>query len=154
MSMRVGVPVLVYVLVHVLVHVRRLGPGNDEPGGRHAGPQAAVIGYGVSDRLELVFDTLDTSRKCQNLRRDPRIAFVIGWDDAQTAQIEGVADEPTGDELARIRAVYFAAYPDGVDRLAWPGITHVRVKIKWARYSDFRGAEPRIVEVTIPADPF
>jgi PPOX class probable F420-dependent enzyme len=113
-------------------------------------PQAAVIGYGVSDQLELVFDTVDDTRKCKNLRRDPRIALVIGWDDAQTVQLQGVCDEPTGDELARIRQVYFAAYPDGVDRLAWPGITHVRVRITWARYSDFRGAAPRIVEVTFP----
>ncbi len=111
------------------------------------GPQAAVIGYAVSDQLEIVFDTLETSRKCQNLRRDPRIALVVGWDE-QTVQLEGVADEPTGDELARIRAVYLSAYPDGVERLAWPGITHVRVRLTWARYSDFRGGAAKIVEVT------
>ena len=44
-------------------------------------PQAAVVGIAVSDQLEIVFDTLATSRKCQNLRRDPRIALVVGWDD-------------------------------------------------------------------------
>ena len=40
------------------------------PGG---GPQAAVVGFAVSDLLEIVFDTVTTSRKYQNLRRDPRI---------------------------------------------------------------------------------
>jgi hypothetical protein len=34
-------------------------------------PQAAVIGVVTSDRLELFFDTLVTSRKCANLRRRP-----------------------------------------------------------------------------------
>jgi nitroimidazol reductase NimA-like FMN-containing flavoprotein (pyridoxamine 5'-phosphate oxidase superfamily) len=76
-------------------------------------PQAAVVGFGVSDDLEIVFDTLGVTRKMDNLRRDPRIALVVGWDDDQTVQIEGVADEPTGAELARLKQIYFAAYPDG-----------------------------------------
>ena len=109
-------------------------------------PQAAVVGFAVSDALEIVFDTVDTTRKYRNLRADPRIALVIGWDDAITAQIEGVADFPEGRELQRIRECYFDAYPDGRDRLAWPGITHVRVLPRWVRYSDFTREPPLIVE--------
>lgn len=101
-------------------------------------PQAAVVGIAVSDELELVFDTLGTTRKAQNLRRDPRIAFVVGWDDEQTVQLEGIADEPTGDELGRLKRVYFARFPDGPEREAWPDITYFRVRVCWARYSDFR----------------
>ncbi len=101
-------------------------------------PQAAVVGFGVSDALELVFDTLETTRKVRNLRPRPRIALVVGWDEDQTVQIEGVADEPTGAELDRIKRVYFAAHPDGPERQAWKGITYVRVRPTWARYSDFR----------------
>jgi len=107
--------------------------------------QAAVVGFAVSDRFEIVFDTLGSTRKMTNLRRNPRIAVVIGWDDEQTVQIEGVADEPTGAELARLKSVYFEAYPDGVERQKWPGITYVRVQPNWMRYSDFR-APSRIVE--------
>src|SRR5687768_17324726 len=75
-------------------------------------PQAAVVGVAVTDALELVFDTLDSTRKCANLRRDPRVAFVIGWDEACTVQYEGIADEPTGPELARLQEIYFAHFPD------------------------------------------
>jgi hypothetical protein len=110
-------------------------------------PQAAVVGIGVSDELELVFDTLDSTRKCANLRRDRRAAFVIGWDDGQTVQLEGIADEPAGEELARLQAVYFEAFADGPSRLSWPGITYFRVRPTWVRYSDFRGAEAVIVEL-------
>src|SRR5689334_6149605 len=110
-------------------------------------PQAAVVGIAVTDRLELVFDTVDTTRKCANLRRDPRVAFVIGWDHEQTVQLEGLADEPAGDELVRLQAVYFAAFPDGPTRLQWPGITYFRVRPTWGRYSDFRAAQPVIVEL-------
>jgi PPOX class probable F420-dependent enzyme len=109
-------------------------------------PQAAVVGVAVSDEFEIVFDTLDTTRKYRNLRADPTIALVVGWDEV-TAQIEGIADFPTGQDLDRIRECYFVAYPDGRERLAWPGITHVRVRPIWVRYSDFTQDPPRIVEL-------
>src|SRR5262245_5511696 len=102
----------------------------------NGGPQAAVVGFAVSDALEIVFDTTEDTRKFGNLRADPRIALVVGWDEV-TAQIEGRADFPTGDELDRVRECYFVAYPDGRERLAWKGITHVRVRPTWIRYSDF-----------------
>src|SRR2546423_1531656 len=80
------------------------------------------------------------SCKAQNLRRDPRVAFVIGWDlgsDERTVQYEGIADEPAGDELARVKAAYFEAFPDGRDRENGPGITYFRARPTWIRYSDF-----------------
>ena len=101
-------------------------------------PQAAVVGIAVSEELEIVFDTLGTSRKAQNLRHEPRVALVVGWDEEQTVQLEGIADEPTGTELSRLKVVYFAKFPDGHEREAWPDITYVRVRVNWARYSDFR----------------
>jgi pyridoxine/pyridoxamine 5'-phosphate oxidase len=113
------------------------------PDGR---PQAAVVGVAVTDELELVFDTLGSTHKAANLVRDPRIAVVIGWDDEQTVQIEGIADQPIGADLERLQQIYFARFSDGPSRLAWPGITYFRVRPTWLRYSDFRGASPVIVE--------
>jgi general stress protein 26 len=110
-------------------------------------PQAAVVGFAVSDGLEIVFDTLESTRKCRNLRADPHVALVIGWDHEATAQIEGIADFPEGQELERIRACYFIPYPDGRERLAWPGITHVRVRPTWVRFSDYTEDPPSIVEL-------
>jgi len=131
-------------LVALLRRYRLAVEATVAPGGA---PQAAVVGFAVSDALEIVFDTTEATRKHANLRADARVALVIGWDDAVTAQIEGVADFPTGAELERLRAVYFVAYPDGRDRLAWPGITHVRVRPMWVRVSDFTVEPPRIVEL-------
>jgi hypothetical protein len=104
----------------------------------------------VSGRLEIVFDTLDRTRKIQNLRRDPRIALVVGWEEEKTAQIEGIADEPTGAELDRLTQVYFDAYPDGVGRQAWSGITYVRVRPTWVRFCDFLTPDPIVVEFSGP----
>jgi pyridoxine/pyridoxamine 5'-phosphate oxidase len=110
-------------------------------------PQAAVVGVAFTDQLEVIFDTLGATRKCANLRRDPHIAIVVGWDEEITAQLEGIADEPTGAERDRILAAYFVPYPDGRDRLHWPGMTHFRVRLNWARYSDFNPGG-KIVEWT------
>src|SRR5262245_13043624 len=77
-------------------------------------PQAAVVGIAVTDRFEIVFDTLASTRKAENLRRHGRIAFVIGGTldgDERTVQYEGVADEPSGAERDRLVAVYLDRFP-------------------------------------------
>ena len=100
-------------------------------------PEAAVVGVAFTDELEILFDTLETTRKAVNLRRSPKIAFVVGWDEEITAQLEGVADEPGGAELERLKEAYFQVYPDGRERQRWKGITYFRVRLHWARYGDF-----------------
>jgi general stress protein 26 len=112
-------------------------------------PQAAVVGFVANDAVEIFFDTDDTSRKVTNLRHTPQIALVIGGmtsGDERTVQYEGIADEPTGSELHQLKELYFASFPDGRDRAGWPGITYIRVKPTWIRYSDFKQGPPEIVE--------
>lgn len=112
-------------------------------------PQAAVVGFAVTDRFEIVFDTLKSTRKAQNLRRNDKLALVIGGvtdGDERTVQYEGIADEPTGAELERLKQVYYRVYPDGPSRLGWPGLIYVRVRPMWLRYSDYSRDPPLIVE--------
>jgi hypothetical protein len=108
--------------------------------------QAAVVGVAVTDALELVFDTLTTSRKYENLRRDGRCA-VVAWRDAETIQLEGIADEPVGDERTRLVAHYLAAFPDGRARAELPTIAYFRIRPSWMRWSDFSTEPPRIEEI-------
>lgn len=132
--------ILNFVRRHSLAVQASVSPNN--------APQAAVVGIVVSDRFEVFFDTLENTRKCQNLRANTRIALVVGWDlaEGRTVQLEGVVDEPRGPDLERLQPLYFARFPDGVERQRWPGITYVRVRPTWLRYSDFSGKEPHIVE--------
>jgi pyridoxine/pyridoxamine 5'-phosphate oxidase len=116
-----------------------------------AAPQAAVVGIAITDRFEVVFDTLGSSRKAHNLRANPSIALVMGGlmpGDERTVQYEGEADEPGGAERDRLAEEYYAVYPDGRDRLSWPGLTYFRVRPRWIRYSDFGQAPPLIAEFT------
>lgn len=111
--------------------------------------QEAVVGIAITDGFELIFDTLQTTRKVTNLRENPRLAFVIGGltpGDERTVQYEGIADEPQGADRDRIKAVYFSVWPDGRARESWPGLIYVRVRPTWIRYSDFNRSPPLVVE--------
>ncbi|MEO8256426.1 MAG: SAM-dependent methyltransferase [Acidobacteriota bacterium] len=113
-------------------------------------PQAAVVGVVVTDAFELFFDSLDSTRKVANLRANQRVAFVIGGiadGEDRTVQYEGVVDEPVGPELDVLKKQYFARFPDGLERQAWPGITYLRARPRWIRYSDYGQTPPEIVEV-------
>jgi len=113
-------------------------------------PQAAVIGFAITEDLEIVFDTLNTTRKYANLKNNPRAALVIGWDDEITVQYEGEACELSDSELAKYKQIYFQTYPDGPEREKWPGIAYFVVRPTWARFSDFTVDPPRIVELDLP----
>ncbi len=111
-------------------------------------PQSALVGFAVTPHLEIVFDTVKSSRKYPNLVARPQCSFVFGWTGEQTAQYEGEAMEPHGAELQRCQAVYFRVWPDGPKRLSWPGIVYLLVRPKWIRYSDFDQNPPLIQEFT------
>ena len=115
------------------------------------GAQAAVVGIAVTDAFELIFDTLETTRKAGNIVRNPRVAFVIGGTldgEEQTIQFEGVAERLTGAEAGLLQKLYLEVFPDGTERLSWPGLIYIRVKPRWLRYSDYRSDPPVIVEFT------
>jgi Pyridoxamine 5'-phosphate oxidase len=112
-------------------------------------PQSALVGVAITPDLAIVFDTLKTTRKYANLRARPACSIVLWPGGEQTVQLEGVAHEPVGAELERYREAYFAAWPDGRDRLAWQGIVHLVVEPRWARLSDYDQSPPRIEEMRL-----
>jgi len=108
-------------------------------------PQAALVGIAVSEQLEIVLDTLTSTRKFHNIVRDGRVALVISEGDL-TIQIEGHADVLGGPDLERLQQTYFATNPDGRDRVAWPDITWLRVRPTWIRVADYNADPPVIRE--------
>ena len=113
-------------------------------------PQSALVGIAVTTSCEVVFDTLRSSRKYKNLTQNPAASLVIGCTADVTVQFEGEARELAGAELTALQAIYFAKWPDGPERLYWPGITYIAVRPHWIRYSDFNTAPPVIEELMFP----
>lgn len=108
-------------------------------------PRSALVGIAVTRDLEIIFDTVKSSRKYENLLANPATSFVLGTGEI-TVQYEGRALQPAGAELARYQQAYFAIWPDGPQRLSWPGITHFVVRPIWIRYTDFDQRPPFIAE--------
>ena len=116
-------------------------------------PQSALVGIALGPDFEIVFDTVRSSRKYGNLIQNPAVSFVIGCAGEVTVQYEGEARELSGSDLAALQPVYFAKWPDGPERLQWPGITYIAVKPHWIRYSDFSASPPVIEELVFPSKP-
>jgi general stress protein 26 len=110
-------------------------------------PEAALVGFAVTPKLELIFDTVKESRKYPNLKKNPRMAWVIGCTTEVSVQYEGVAEELEGEELAKYKKTYFAKFLDGPARESWPGITYFVVRPKWVRFCDYNPATRRIEEM-------
>lgn len=74
-------------------------------------PEAAAMAYSQNDKLELIFQTPNTTRKYHNLQHNPHMAVVVGWslDDFITLQYEGVAREVVDDQERRLLASPHAA---------------------------------------------
>lgn len=112
-------------------------------------PQGALVGYAVTPGFEILFDTVQSSRKYHNMLANPRVSFTIGntaGGDERTVQYEGIAEELAGEALTRLRPFYYTTWPDGIERQHWPGITWFVIQPRWIRYSDF--TVPHIQEWT------
>jgi general stress protein 26 len=130
---------LLYARGHRLAVIGTVGP--------HGAPTAALVGVAIGDSLEIVLDTVSTSRKHANLLRDPRACVTFSGPGEQTLQYEGVASVVSvgGEADLPWREIYYRAWPEGREHAAWPNIAYWRLAPRWARFSDYdRG--PLIVE--------
>ncbi len=112
-------------------------------------PQSALIGIAVTPQLEIIFDTVKSSRKYPNLISHPACSLVAGWTGEQTLQYEGRAEELAGTELARCQEIYFDAWPECFSHQSWPGVVYFIVRPTWLRYSDYDQTPPLIREFTL-----
>ena len=108
-------------------------------------PEAALVGIAVSTNMEIIFDTVKTSRKYQNILRNPDVAMVIGWDNEITVQYEGQAMVLGDDKEAdNMKEIYYRTFPEGRERTdTWPGLVHIKIIPRWVRYSNFN--EPQLI---------
>ena len=123
--------VLAYMRLHRFAVVATIGADGS--------PQASLVNIASTSELEVVFDTLTTSRKHGNLQRDARIAVTFSGPDEQTLQLEGIA-KPVSltDSLDHdTREAYYEIWPDGRDRVNLPTLAIWRIEPRWARYSDY-----------------
>lgn len=118
--------------------------------GRSGHPEAALIGFGETSELELIFGTYRTSRKYKNIQENSRVAMVVGFgQELTTVQYEGEAIEIFGDELEAAVALYHAKVPSAAVFKSHSDQSYFKVKPVWTRYTKL-GSESETFEVTFP----
>jgi len=113
----------------------------------NARPEAAVVEFGETNKLELIFDAFNQSKKCRNIEENNKVAFVIGWDENITVQYEGEASELKGDELKTYKERYFEKNPRAKKWEGRKGISYFKIVPHWIRYSDLNKNPWEIFEI-------
>ena len=112
-------------------------------------PESAVLEFGETNDLELIFDTFITSRKYKNLQKNKNVSFVIGWDEDITVQYEGIAEELTGESGAKYKQAYWAKNPKAKRWESNKEITYFKVTPRWIRYSDLNQDPWDVFEISL-----
>jgi len=115
-------------------------------------PQSALVGIAITPQLEIIFDTVKSSRKYPNLIARPVCSFVVGRVGEQTVQFEGYAIEPDEPDLKRYQEMYFAVWPECKAHRSWPDIAYFVVRPRWIRYSDYDQKPCFIEEISISTE--
>lgn len=104
-------------------------------------PEASAVGFSfkhVGDSFEIHIATYDSSRKYANLKRNPRVALVVGWEHGKTAQIEGVAEEVTNpEEIKEIEWADLEKMPTVAKYISPDQVVFFKISPVWMRYSNF-----------------
>jgi pyridoxine/pyridoxamine 5'-phosphate oxidase len=110
-------------------------------------PEAAVIGFGQTNSLELIFGTDNSSRKYANIKKNNSVALVIGWDEGKTVQFEGLAIELSEKDLPLINDSYWSKSPNAEKYHANEGQRYFKVSPTWIRYTDLNKEPWDIIEL-------
>lgn len=112
-------------------------------------PESALVGFGQTENVEIIFGTSNTSRKYANLKSNNRVSLVIGWEkDWVTVQYEGLARELSKSEWDTYLSIYHKKVPSAAKYQSNPDQSYWLVKPVWIRYSDLSSDEEVIKEYT------
>ncbi|MDA1316922.1 MAG: pyridoxamine 5'-phosphate oxidase family protein [bacterium] len=98
--------------------------------------EAACVGFAHTSDGVLMFGTYNTSRKYQNLVNNPFVAVVIGFDEGISIQYEGIASQLAGDELMKLKPIYFSKHPTARKYEHDEPQVYFQIKPSWIRWID------------------
>ncbi len=116
-------------------------------------PESAVVGFSETDELEIVVGSFSNTRKNTNITRDPRVSFVIGWDNAGkiTVQIEGAAVFLEGEERSVLSKKHCRKNAGSAKYQNDQRQQYFKIIPRWIRYSDFSVQPQEVWEEVISA---
>ena len=101
-------------------------------------PESAVVGFGQTKDLVIIFGTDNTSRKYANIKRTPNVSDVIGWENGETLQYEGTARELKDSEIDLVKESYWKKNPKAEKHQLIPSERYFLVEPLWIRHTDLK----------------
>ena len=117
-----------FIKTHALTVISTVGSDNV--------PESAVIRFGQTSHLEIIFSTFTNTRKYKNIMANPSVSFVIGWDERITVQYVGIAEELQGKDKLKYKKLFYAQSSKAIKWDEKKPIAFFKVTPKWIRYSD------------------
>src|SRR5262245_54921475 len=72
-------------------------------------PEAALINIAVTPELDIVFETTSATRKFANLKHNPQVSLVIGWQGEKTLQLDGTVEALEASAYETLAPLFFRA---------------------------------------------
>lgn len=114
-------------------------------------PESALIAFAELPNFEIIFETFYKTRKYENLKVNPHVSLVVGWDvkNQITLQYEGIASPIPEDQTDKYRTIFLKKdTPCTEEFLHHPHVRLYKIKPTWLRYSDYMQKPPMIFEHT------
>ncbi len=111
--------------------------------------ESAAMAFTAFEDFSIAFQTPDNTRKYQNLKSNPSVSIVVGWDVLTmiSVQYEGFAQEVTdAEEINRIRKAQLEKNSHSERYAHIPENKYFLVKPLWVRYSELQEGSEYIYE--------
>src|SRR5690606_34306358 len=112
-------------------------------------PESSVVGFSETGDFELIIGSYADARKCANLKTNPFVSFVVGWENGKTVQLEGEAREVVDqEEKNETIKTHLAKIPTAAKYVSSEEEKIFKIKPRWVRYSDLSVEPWEVFEVS------
>lgn len=116
-------------------------------------PESALVAFTEEPNLTLYFQTHKESRKANNIKGNPHVAFVIGLElqDKGTVQYQGLAEQLVEEEevIACKKRFLEKKSPTDETFLNRPDAIFFKVTPVWIGYWDYSGEKTQVIELKL-----
>jgi len=114
-------------------------------------PNSATMSFSESDELEIIFFTMDQTRKFTNLQTNQKVSVTIGWsfEDFITVQYQGIARHATEEESEKYVVKHLEKIPFSKNFIYNPGEVMFIIKPTYIKYSNMKSEPHEVFEVRL-----
>jgi len=112
-------------------------------------PNSAVVGIWSNPHMEIFFGTFKSSRKYENILKNPRVSLVIGWDMGKTVQYEGQAKKLSGKAEEEFKKAHLAHMSTAAKYVSREEAIFFKVTPSRIKYSDVSKDPWDIIELAM-----